>query len=198
MSVFLKKGLSPNVVNKYNVNPLAISIQSCNENTFYTLLDASKISKQTFDIFGNNALHYLASASCSNLFAKSLFDYNEKLVNARNDLGFTPLYVAVASNNASFAKFLLERGAIVSAHKDSHNNSLQELALQNGNDELRSFIQKHVANSYPVYHGLKPTVSCLYHDSAKDIDQSRAYENAIKTRQEELLKITGDVSEVLV
>lgn len=72
---------------------------------------------------------------------------NKNLINARTELGSTPLHIAASSSNPGIAKLLIARGADVNA-KDSNDTTPLHIAAYTGKKELVEFFLSKGADAY--------------------------------------------------
>lgn len=72
---------------------------------------------------------------------------DKNLINARNELGSTPLHMAATNSNSALAKLLVAKGADINA-KDTHSTTPLHLAAFTGKKELVEFFLAHGADAY--------------------------------------------------
>lgn len=72
---------------------------------------------------------------------------NKTLVNARNELGSTPLHVAAGNPNAEIAKLLVAMGADVNA-RDKNSTTPIHISAYTGKKELVEFFLSKGADAY--------------------------------------------------
>ncbi|MCE5182831.1 MAG: ankyrin repeat domain-containing protein [Betaproteobacteria bacterium] len=72
---------------------------------------------------------------------------NKNLVNARNELGSTPLHVAAGVPDPEIAKLLVAKGADVNA-KDKSNTTPMHISAYTGKKELVEFFLSKGADAY--------------------------------------------------
>lgn len=74
---------------------------------------------------------------------------NKNLINARTELGSTPLHVAASSSNPGIAKLLVARGANINA-KDNNDTTPLHIAAYTGKRELVEFFLSKGADAYAI------------------------------------------------
>lgn len=72
---------------------------------------------------------------------------NKNLINARTELGSTPLHIAATSSNPEIAKLLVARGANVNA-RDNNGTTPLHIAAYTGRKELVEFFLSKGADAY--------------------------------------------------
>lgn len=72
---------------------------------------------------------------------------DKNLINARTELGSTPLHLAATNSNPEVAKLLVAKGANINA-KDNNSNTPLHLAAFTGKKELVEFFLAHGADAY--------------------------------------------------
>jgi len=72
---------------------------------------------------------------------------NKNLINARTELGSTPLHIAATRSNPGIAKLLVARGADVNA-RDNNNTTPLHIAAYTGKKELVEFFLSKGADAY--------------------------------------------------
>ncbi len=72
---------------------------------------------------------------------------NKNLINARTELGSTPLHIAASSSNPEIAKLLIARGADVNA-RDNNDTTPLHIAAYTGRKELVEFLLRKGADAY--------------------------------------------------
>jgi ankyrin repeat protein len=72
---------------------------------------------------------------------------NKNLINARTELGSTPLHLAATNPNSEVAKMLLARGADINA-RDNNNTTPLHLAAYTGKKELVEFFLSKGADAH--------------------------------------------------
>lgn len=93
---------------------------------------------------------------------------NKNLVNARTELGSTPLHLAATNSNPEVAKLLVAKGADINA-KDNNNDTPLHLAAFTGKKELVEFFLAHGADAYAKdFKGETPRDKA-YHSLSHDI-----------------------------
>ncbi|HUX62708.1 ankyrin repeat domain-containing protein [Sulfuricella sp.] len=74
---------------------------------------------------------------------------NKSLVNARTELGSTPLHIAATRSNPEIAKLLLAKGADINA-KDNNGTTPLHIAAFTGKKELVEFFLSKGADAYAM------------------------------------------------
>jgi ankyrin repeat protein len=74
---------------------------------------------------------------------------NKNLINARTELGSTPLHIAATSSNPEIAKLLVARGANVNA-RDNNDTTPLHIAAYTGRKELVEFFLSKGADAYAM------------------------------------------------
>jgi ankyrin repeat protein len=72
---------------------------------------------------------------------------DKNLINARTELGSTPLHIAATSANPAIAKLLVARGADINA-KDNNDTTPLHIAAYTGKKELVEFFLSKGADAY--------------------------------------------------
>lgn len=72
---------------------------------------------------------------------------NKDLINARTELGSSPLHIAATNSDPEVAKLLVEKGANINA-RDNNGNTPLHLAAYTGKKELVEFFLAHGADAY--------------------------------------------------
>ena len=104
---------------------------------------------------GSTPAHRLANAGDYNGL-KELLDRNEKLINKRDENGWTPLHEAVRDGNIDVIELLLERGADINARTGPNHDgpTALYLAMEHHRDydddseeesDVELFLKKHNA-----------------------------------------------------
>lgn len=78
---------------------------------------------------------------------EKLLAANKTLINARTELGSTPLHLAATNTNAEVAKLLVSKGANVNA-RDNNGTTPLHLAAYTGKKELVEFFLSKGADAY--------------------------------------------------
>ncbi len=79
--------------------------------------------------------------------AEKMISANKGLVNARTELGSTPLHLAATRSNPEMAKLLVTKGADINA-KDHNGQTPLHLAAYTGKKELVEFFLSKGADAY--------------------------------------------------
>ena len=74
---------------------------------------------------------------------------DKNLINARTELGSTPLHVAASSSNPGIAKLLVARGANINA-RDNNDTTPLHIAAYTGKRELVEFFLSKGADAYAI------------------------------------------------
>jgi len=104
-----------------NVTPLHLAASLCRINIAHILLKhGAKVNAETFPL-RNTPLHFASCADIVELFLK----YGAK-IDAKNDMGLTPLHLAAMDCRVDVVRALLERGANPNDRNNLGNTPLHE------------------------------------------------------------------------
>jgi len=78
---------------------------------------------------------------------EKMLSANKNLINARTELGSTPLHIAATSSNPEIAKLLVAKGTDINA-KDNNGETPLHLAAYTGKKELVEFFLSKGADAY--------------------------------------------------
>ncbi len=79
--------------------------------------------------------------------AEKMLAANKSLINARTELGSSPLHIAASSSNPEIAKLLVARGADINA-RDNNGTTPLHIAAYTGKKELVEFFLSKGADAY--------------------------------------------------
>ncbi|HQP04294.1 MAG TPA: ankyrin repeat domain-containing protein [Bacteroidales bacterium] len=205
--LLIDNGAKINVKNKYNVTPLCISMYNDEFEMVDLLLENGADINTTCDMEygeGITPLHYAATKNGSYKMAKFLIE-NEANINIRTKspkridtqmefLGWTPLHIAAANNNAEFVSLLLKNGADtslwngegLSALEISRNFSSIDVLQLLANTDHEIFLNYWAKDFTSLEHLItqKPLIV-----DTKDSNGQTIFHNAIKDNQTEVLKL---------
>ena len=167
VKLLIKHGASVNDLDTHSNTPLSLAVQhvshheriiltlvtelGCNPNDGVSLHTACKYndissvftlvkcgaSVNDRDVEGNTPLYYGGFNTTLTLLSKFKCDPN-----VINDLGMSPLHCACIEGDSKRVGLLIEYGARVN-NKNAQGNTSFELAVQNKNDEVASFLLNH-------------------------------------------------------
>jgi ankyrin repeat protein len=94
---------------------------------------------------------------------------NKSLINARTELGSTPLHIAATSSNPEIAKLLVARGANVNA-RDNNGTTPLHIAAYTGRKELVEFLLSKGADAYAKDFKNETPHDKAYHSLSHEIE----------------------------
>jgi serine/threonine-protein phosphatase 6 regulatory ankyrin repeat subunit A len=122
----LTQGGNADVIDIFGQQPLQRAARISSEKGVEILLDAKADVHFKEEKFGMTALHYAARSNNDTAIAQMLLDHGAD-VNARDDLGTTPLIKAAFQNKKSMVKFLVQKGADLEARSDGGYTALLQM-----------------------------------------------------------------------
>ncbi|GAO37266.1 ankyrin [Sulfuricella sp. T08] len=94
---------------------------------------------------------------------------NKNLINARTELGSTPLHIAASSSNPGIAKLLVAKGANVNA-RDNNGSTPLHIAAFTGKKELVEFFLSKGADPYAKDFKNETPHDKAYHSLSHEIE----------------------------
>lgn len=94
---------------------------------------------------------------------------NKNLINARTELGSTPLHIAATSSNPEIAKLLVAKGANVNA-RDNNDTTPLHIAAYTGRKELVEFFLSKGADAYAKDFKNETPHDKAYHSLSHEIE----------------------------
>jgi len=122
IELLLNKGADINLKDKDGRTPLLLAAESADGDIIKLLLDKGAKINEKDDEFGFTALHHAARLGKQN--TAELLIAGGADINAKDNQGHTPLYVAV-NNDYKFAEFLISKGADSGIRTESGQTLLQ-------------------------------------------------------------------------
>jgi ankyrin repeat protein len=210
-----------NAMGKFGRTPLHLaSASGCAD--FVKLLIKYDAKVNVSDIFGYTPLHYAAAAGDLPILAEIIeeelnifegfpraLEYTDIVevllihganVNAKNNMGVTPLHIAVSSGDVKIVKMLIKYGAYVNARDDEGNTPLhyatyfacvRALSLVDLPDSIKLFLENCVAPTIKLLleNGADPTIRNNRGISALDLAEQLAVNSPGSSRAAEIAKI---------
>jgi ankyrin repeat protein len=94
---------------------------------------------------------------------------NKSLINARSELGSTPLHIAASSSNPEVAKLLVAKGANINA-RDNNGTTPMHIAAFTGRKELVEFFLSKGADAYAKDFKNETPLDKAYHSLSHEIE----------------------------
>ena len=146
VNILLKHGASVETPNEAGVTPLHMAVAHANEPAVVALLEGGA-SLATVDSDGDTALHHAAFSQTNQADLVNMLLKHGASIEARNNVGATPLLVAIGHDNEPAAVALLEGGASLATVDSDGNTALHYAAsLENNQAELVNMLLKHGAS----------------------------------------------------
>lgn len=162
IKLFIYKGVSLNAQNALGQAPLHLAVKNSDFESSRILLEFSADIKVT-DNKGNNVVHTLMLTGTENTELLEFLILKGADVHLKNNLGYTPLYLACLKNFSHYCKVLIKYGADVQVVDKNGYTLLHALSEFNVNQNKHKkkeivdlLIKCKLSASVPIKNGITP------------------------------------------